>query len=214
MKNILKGLLVLSFLFSGMIHAQSDKKAEELMESVVEKTASYENLKAELAYTMVNKEMDIDEKKSGIIYVKGDSYRIEMEGQIIISDGTTIWTFIVDSDEVMVSDVDESDESISPNKILTTYNEDYKAKFDQDNKYKNSDLKMINLKPNDGNQFEKLSLLVNEKSLSLENFSVYDKSGNVFTYHIIDLQPNLELPDTTFTFNPADYPDVDVIDMR
>jgi outer membrane lipoprotein-sorting protein len=137
-----------------------------------------------------------------------------MEGQIIISDGKTIWTFIVDSDEVMVSNVDESDESISPNKILTTYNEDYKAKFDSDSKYKNSDLKLINLKPNEGNQFDQLSLLVNEKNLSLENFSVYDKSGNVFTYHIINLQPNLDLPDTTFTFNPDDYPDVDVIDMR
>ncbi|PLW97180.1 MAG: hypothetical protein C0591_07315 [Marinilabiliales bacterium] len=55
---------------------------------------------------------------------------------------------------------------------------------------------------------------MNEKNLSLENFSVYDKSGNVFTYHIINLQPNLDLPDTTFTFNPDDYPDVDVIDMR
>ena len=54
----------------------------------------------------------------------------------------------------MVSNVDEGDESISPNKILTTYNEDYKAKFDSDNKYKNSDLNLINLKPNEGNQFE------------------------------------------------------------
>ena len=137
-----------------------------------------------------------------------------MEGQIIISDGATVWTFIVDSDEVMVSDVDESDESISPNKILTTYNANYKAKFDSDNKYKNSDLKMINLKPNEGKQFEKLSLLVNERSLNLESFSVYDKNGNVFTYHIINLQPNLDLPENTFTFNPDDYPDVDVIDMR
>ena len=214
MKILFRSLTVFGFLLTGILYAQSDKKAEELLENVVNKTASYENLKAELAYTMVNHEMDIDEKKSGIIYLKGDSYRIEMEGQIIISDGKTIWTFIVDSDEVMVSNVEEGDESISPNKILTTYNEDYKAKFDSDNKYKNSDLKLINLKPNEGNQFERISLLVNEKNLSLENFSVYDKSGNVFTYHIIDLQPNIDLPDTTFTFNPDDYPDVDVIDMR
>jgi outer membrane lipoprotein-sorting protein len=214
MKIIFKSLIVIGILSSGILNAQSDKKAEELLEKVVNKTASYENLKAELAYTMVNHEMDIDEKKSGIIYLKGDSYRIEMEGQIIISDGATIWTFIIDADEVMVSDVDESDESISPNKILTTYNEDYKAKFDSDNKYKNSDLKLINLKPNEGNQFERMSLLVNENNLSIENFSVYDMSGNVFTYHIINLQPNIDLPDTTFTFNPEDYPDVDVIDMR
>ena len=145
MKILFRSLLVFGFLITGILYAQSDKKAEELLENVVNKTASYENLKAEIAYTMVNHEMDIDEKKSGIIYLKGDSYRIEMEGQIIISDGITIWTFIVDSDEVMVSNVEEGDESISPNKILTTYNEDYKAKFDSDNKYKNSDLKLITI---------------------------------------------------------------------
>ena len=134
------------FILSGILTAQSDKKAEELLEKVINKMAAYENFKAELSYTMVNKEMDIDEKKTGVIFVKDDSYRIEMEGQVIISDGTTIWTYIQDSEEVMISDVEAEEESISPSKILTTYNEDYKAKFDVDKKLKNVDLKCISLK--------------------------------------------------------------------
>lgn len=209
-----KVLIVFALLMSIVSFAQSDKDAEDLLKKIVDKMAGYKNFKAELSYTMVNKEMDINEKKTGFIYVQGDKYRIEMEGQIIISDSKTIWTYIVDSEEVMVSNVEEDDESISPNKILTTYSEDYKAKFDNDSKYKNSELKLIDLKPNDRKQFEKMSILVNEKHLTLDNFSVYDKNGNVFTYHIINLKPNLELPKGTFTFNPSDYPDVDVIDMR
>lgn len=202
------------FILSGILTAQSDKKAEELLEKVINKMAAYENFKAELSYTMVNKEMDIDEKKTGVIFVKDDSYRIEMEGQVIISDGTTIWTYIQDSEEVMISDVEAEEESISPSKILTTYNEDYKAKFDVDKKLKNVDLKCISLKPNEGKQFENMRIEVNEKKLTLESFSLNDKNGNVFTYFIINLEPNLELPDDTFTFDPAKYPDVDVIDMR
>jgi len=211
---IISGFIAILFLLSGALIAQPDKKAEKLLESVVNKTASYKNFKADLSYTMVNKEMDIHEKKSGVIYVEGDKYRIEMEGQVIISDGKTVWTYLEDSQEVMVSDVDDSDETISPTKILTSYNENYKAKFDSDGKYKNSDLKLINLKPNDGKQFEKLSLLVNEKSLEIENFSVYDKNGNVFTYYIVKLEPNIDLPENFFSFDEKDYPDVEVIDMR
>lgn len=210
---IICGLIVF-FALNQILVAQPDKKAEQLLKNVVDKMASYENLKADLSYTMVNKEMDINEKKTGVIYVKGDSYRIEMEGQVIISDGKTVWTYLAESDEVMVSDVDESDENISPNRILTSYDKNYKAKFDSDNKYKNSDLKLINLKPNEGKQFEKLSMLVNEKTLSLDNFSVYDKGGNIFTYYIINLEHNLNLPANTFTFRTEDYPDVEVIDMR
>ncbi|MCF6170309.1 MAG: outer membrane lipoprotein carrier protein LolA [Bacteroidales bacterium] len=211
MKNI---LVVLVMITGGMLFGQSAKKAEQLLEEVVNKTASYKNMRVEISYTMVNKEMDINEKRGGLIFISGDNYRIEMEGQIIISNGKTVWTYLVDSEEVLVSDLESNDENISPTKILTTYNSDYKARFDTDNKYKNADLKAINLRPNDGKQFEKMSLLVNQKNKSLESFSIYDKNGNVFTYHILKLTPNLDLPENTFTFNPEDYPDVEVVDMR
>ncbi|MFK5854638.1 MAG: outer membrane lipoprotein carrier protein LolA [Bacteroidota bacterium] len=211
----MKNLLIIFTIFSTIsLMAQSDKEAEKLLEDVISKTSSYKNFKADLSYTMLNVEMGIDEKKSGVIYVQGDSYRIEMEGQVIISDGKTIWTYLADSEEVMVSDVDDSDESISPTQILTKYNDSYKAKFGTDKKYKNSNLKEICLIPIDKNNFEKMSVIVNVNKLSLENFSVYDANGNVFTYHIINLQSDLDLPEGTFNFDYAKYPDVEVIDMR
>lgn len=211
MKNL---LTILILIISLGAYAQSDKQASKLLEDVIDRTSSYKNFKANLSYTMVNIEMGIDEKKAGVIYVNGDNYRIEMEGQIIISDGSTIWTYLVDSEEVMVSNMADIEESISPTDILTKYNESYKAKFNNDKKYKNSNLKEIELKPNDRNNFEKMSVIVNANKLSLENFSVYDANGNVFTYHIVDLMPNLDLPEDTFTFDYSKYPDVEVIDMR
>lgn len=209
-----KLFFVITLLISVSLIAQSDKDAEKLLEEVITKTSSYTNFKADLSYTMVNAEMGIDEKKSGVIYVQGDSYRIEMEGQVIISDGITIWTYLEDSEEVMVSNVADNEESVSPTQILTQYNESYKAKFSNDKKYKNSNLKEIELKPIDKHNFEKMSVIVNSSKLSLENFSVYDANGNVFTYHIINLLPNLDLPADTFTFDYDKYPDVEVVDMR
>ena len=204
---------LLMFSFWGL-QAQSKKQAEKLLESVIDKVASYKNFEADLSYTMVNTEMNIDEKKTGKIFVSGDKYRIEMSGQIIISDGKTLWTYLEDSQEVMVSNLEDNDESISPTKILTSYNKDYDARFDKDANYKNSNLKLIILKPSKGKNFEKMSVLVNEKKMMLENFSVYDQNGNVFTYHIIDLKPNVKLPADTFIFDTKKYPDVEVVDMR
>jgi len=211
MKNYLLSLLVLAMMPA---LAQNEKDAEKLLESVINKTASYSNFKAQLAYTMVNAEMNIDEKKTGVIYVQGDSYRIEMEGQEIISDGKTVWTYLPDSKEVMVSEVLETEESFSPTKILTQYNDDYDARFDADSKYKNANLKVINLKASEGKNFDRISVTVNLEKLSLESFSMYDKDGNVFTYQIVLLEPNLNLSANTFVFNVKDYPGVDVVDMR
>ncbi len=194
--------------------AQNEKDAESLLKQVIDKTASYKNFKADLGYTMVNVEMDIDEEKTGVIYVQGDAYRLEMEGQMIICDGKTVWTYLPDSEEVMVSDVEDSDESISPTKILSKYGDDYKARFDTDKKLQGTDLKQISLKAEDGNNFDKLSVVVNAREVSLVSFSIYDKNGNIFTYQIQSLQPNITIPDSTFTFVAANFPDVEVIDMR
>ncbi len=214
MKTIKFGMAAVLLLSFISIQAQSKKKAEALLENVINKIASYQNFEAELSYTMVNTEMNIDEKKTGKIYVSGDKYRIEMPGQIIISDGKTLWTYLEDSQEVMVSNLEDNDESISPTTILTSYNKDYDARFDKDATYKNSNLKQIILKPSKGKNFEKMSVLVNSKNMTLENFSVYDQNGNVFTYHIVDLKPNVKLPEDTFTFDTKKYPDVEVVDMR
>lgn len=209
-----KILTIVAILIAGTIMAQSDKEAAKLLEDVINNISSYNNFKANLSITMVNSDMGIDEKKSGVIFVQGDGYRIEMEGQSIISDGSTIWTFIEDSEEVMISNVEDSEESISPTQILEKYSDSYKAKFSQNKKYKNSHLKEIILKSNDKDDSEKLSVIVNDNKLSLENFSVYDVNGNVFTYYIIDLQSNIDLPKDTFLFDFSKFPNVEVIDMR
>jgi len=206
-------LALLLFSFWG-VQAQSKKQAEKLVESVINQIASYNNFVADLSYTMVNTEMDIDEKKTGKIYVSGDKYRIEMPGQTIISDGKTLWTYLEDSQEVMVSNMEDNDESISPTKILTSYDKNYDARFSKDATYKNSNLKLVELKPTEGKNFEKMSVLINQKKLELENFSVYDKNGNVFTYHIINMKPNTDLPADTFTFDSKKHPGVEVVDMR
>jgi outer membrane lipoprotein-sorting protein len=211
MKNL---ILIITLFTSITVFAQSNKEAEKLVKNVIEKISAYDNFAADVSYTMVNTEMDINEKMTSHIIVSGDKYRVEMEGQIIFSDGVTLWTYIVDSEEVMVSDVSESEVGISPTSILTSYDENYKSSFDNAKKYKNSDVKKVDLKTSEDKGFQELSLMINQKNLSIEGFSVYDMNGNVFTYHIIDLKPDIEIEENTFTFVASDYPDVEIIDMR
>jgi len=209
-----KIVFVIAFLSTISVSGQSAKEAEKLVKDVINKISSYDNFSAELSYTMINIEMDINEKKTGTILVSGDKYRVEMEGQIIFSDGVTLWTYIVDSEEVMVSEAEDSEGGISPTSILTTYDENYKSSFDNDKKYKNSDIKKVDLKTSEDKGFQKLSLIINQSKLSLESFSVYDMNGSVFTYHIIDLKPNINIEEGTFNFDADKHPDVEVIDMR
>ena len=204
MKDLLrfKWLLIVALLFGGALQAKNG--AEELMKKTLDKVNSYHNFKADLSYTMDNKQMNIHEKKVGTIFVEGDKFRIAMAGQIIISDGKNVWTVIKDSKEVMLNSVDPSNpSSFSPTAILKRY-ADYKVKLDKH--ASKGHLKILLLTSKKETTFKKVTITIEEPGLLLKSISLYDQQGNVFTYHISHFQSNVKVPAGTFTFRPQDFP--------
>jgi len=205
MKNLLrfKWLLVAALLFAGALQARNTP--EGLLKKTLDKMTSYHNFKANLSYTMDNKQMNIHEKKSGTIFVEGDKFRIELEGQIIISDGKNVWTIIKDSKEVMLTAVDPTNpSSFSPTAILKRY-ADYKVRMEK-RADKGNPIKTLVLTSKKETNFKKLTLVIDESKLLLKDFSLYDKQGNVFTYHISNFRSDLKVAPGTFTFRPEDFP--------
>jgi outer membrane lipoprotein-sorting protein len=199
-----KWLLIIALLFAGSA-LQAKNSPEELLKKTLDKMTSLHNFKANLSYTMDNKQMNIHEKKTGTIFVEGDKFRIELEGQIIISDGKNVWTIIKDSKEVMLNSVDPSNpNSFSPTAILKRY-VDYKARFDKHGD-RNSSIKTLMLTSKKETTYKKLELVIDEHKLELKDISLFDKQGNVFTYHITNFHANLKTAPGTFTFRPEDFP--------
>ncbi len=212
MKTFLKTLLILLLLTSGSVYAQ--KSADDLIKQVVDKTRALKNLKIDFVYSMVNEKASINETKSGILYINGDAYRIELDGQLVISDGKTVWTYLEDSNEVMVSNTGDGDEAMTPSTLLTSYYKDYKTTFVNDKQNSSKGLKTIELKPTTGKKFSKMQLGISESKLQLMNLSIFDNGGNVFTYDLNKMVADSNLTATFFQFNPKQYPGVEVVDMR
>ena len=64
------------------------------------KTKSYSSIKAEFTNTFSNTITDLNESQSGTIYLKENAYKLELESQIIISDGETNWIYLIDEEEI------------------------------------------------------------------------------------------------------------------
>ncbi|MBN2615189.1 MAG: outer membrane lipoprotein carrier protein LolA [Bacteroidales bacterium] len=199
-------LLLAMIFMAGNLMAHESKKedAEVLLKKAMDKMSAYKNFKANLSYTMDNKDMNIHEKKSGTIFVEGDKYRIDMGAQVIISDGKDVWTVLRDSKEVMLTSVDPNDpSSISPTNILSKY-ADYKAKIDHEDAAK--DLVTLELNTKKDANYKKVTITLNTKTFELQSFSLYDDQGSVYTYHIVNLKSNLTFPAGTFTYRAKDFP--------
>ncbi len=210
MKIKINTLLLFAFLFSGTAFAQND--AQALLKKTLNKMSAYKNFQSDLSYTMDNEQNNIHEKKTGTIYVEGDKFRIELMGQIIISDGKNMWTVIKDSKEVMLSALDPDDPSnVSPTKILEEYS-DYDAKFAKGQKKGN--LKTLVLTSKKKATFNKVTITIDASKDLVKQFSLYDNDGNVFTYDIFNFKANVDFPKGTFTYDPKQFPGYELEDMR
>lgn len=190
-----------------------DPKASALLDEVSAKTKSYKSIKVDFSFTMVNTKAKINEEKTGTLWLSGDKYKMSAAGQTVICDGKTIWTYLAESNEVQVNLLDNKDDAMTPSKLLTSYNSNYKSKIIRD---KNSDpnIELVELIPNSSKNFTKAILGIDKTKKQVKSFVLYDKSGNTFTYKIKTFITNTPLTGADFTFDASKFPGVEVIDMR
>jgi outer membrane lipoprotein-sorting protein len=197
-------LLILSSIVSLNIIAQN---AEDFLNSVIEKNKSYDDISIVFNYNVINKEAGYNESMTGYASIKGNFYILNVDGQEMISDGKTLWTHLIDDEEVMISEVTEDNNS--PLAIIESFSQNISVNFIENN----TEIKAIEIKENDGESFEKI-ILTTDKDLKIKKVHAYLSDGNEFVYEITEFTTNQNLPDSMFTFNESLYPDVEVIDMR
>jgi outer membrane lipoprotein-sorting protein len=197
-------------------NAQSkDKQATDILDEVTAKTKAYESIKMDFTYQMENPEANINETTSGSALVSGDKYRLDIAGQLVISDGTTLWTVIKDAEEVQVNEVSDNNEAFSPTKMLTDYSKNYKSKLISKTQAINGvDVYILELTPNKKENFKNVNLYVRRSEMQPYRIEIYDYNGSVYTYTLTSFKPNVAVKAGDFTFVESQYPDYEIIDMR
>ena len=214
MRKLITSSLIL---LSSTIFAQ-DQIAKETLERLKIATRSYENLTInfEFNYKWENpdnkKALLIDESFNGILITKGDKFLLEINNQIIINDGKTQWIYLADMNEVQIINNSPEDNMMNLNKLFDTYEEDYKYTYVGTVSEKGKRLQIINLFPKKSQEFIKITIAVDATRNQLERVTAKDKNGASYTYLIKSSKSNTIIK--PFNFNIADFPDVEVIDLR
>ena len=111
-RNIIAGLVLL--FAAQTLMAQNN--AEAIVRLMVDQMKSHKNVEMSYKY-QVNHEGQTTETQQGKAWLQGEAYKVEMVEQQIISDGKTIWTYLVDEGEVMVSNATDGTDN-TPLKLL------------------------------------------------------------------------------------------------
>ncbi|MBW8323478.1 MAG: outer membrane lipoprotein carrier protein LolA [Prolixibacteraceae bacterium] len=216
MKRLFLISILLVFATAGF--SQQDAKAKEILEKVTKTTQSLASLDAKFSFEMNNKAENIKEKSVGSIILKNKKYKLDIPqmGLQVTCDGKTIWTYLVNSNEVTIANLDEStDELMDPAKIFTIYERGFNYKFINESVDAGVPVYNIDLTPQKPTgDIQKIKIMIDKQKMLIRGANMTGKDGNTYLVSVSQFKTDGVYKDTDFIFDPKKYKGIEVIDMR
>ena len=220
MKNFFTTLVLSMFCIAVMIAqpkdmGKSDPEAKKVLDGVSAKFKTFKSVQSNFSLKIQNSAGKNLGTKSGTVYMKGTKYRVTLTGQEIFCDGNNISTYDKSANELTITKLDPSANSLTPQKIFTNF-------YDKDFLYKLNDggtaaktIQEVELTPTDKSKpFFKVLLFIDKKTQTITSTKVYEKAGNIYTYAVAKMNTNALVNDSQFLFDAKKYPGVEVVDLR
>ncbi len=208
-------ITLILFLTGSLAFAQYDPKALEILEAMSKKYKNLTSFQANLTSSLTNETDGINEEFKGKITVKGDMFKLVLDDQEIINNGTTVWTYLPSAKEVNIDNVDPDTDEMNPSKFYIMYEKGYKYLYLEDQTDGGVLCEVIDLVPEKKDaQYFKIRMNIAKKEKNIQSWTMFDKSGNRYKYSISKFEPNVKVDDNFFSFDPKKFPGVEVIDLR
>jgi outer membrane lipoprotein carrier protein len=197
----------------------SDPAAKKVLDKIRKKYNGYKTL--ELTFSLnIEVPGETTQVQKGAISQSGDNqYRLDMNDQIIISDGKTTWVYLKKGNEVQINDADPKDTEsglYSPKDLLNRYNKgDYLYAITDKVTEGGKVYTHIEFKPKDkSSEYSKLRLSIDEKSGTIQSIKAFAKDGSRYTFTVKKLTPNKVFDASYFKFDASKFPGAKVEDLR
>jgi outer membrane lipoprotein carrier protein len=192
-----------------------EEKAKKILVDVESRYKSAKALRADFIYEMKNDANKAKEEVKGSFVMKKNKFKLKLADQEIYNNGTTVWTYLKDANEVNISDYSPESEDITPEKVFTLYKKDYKYVFIREFTENGKVYEEIDLQPTDrSKKIYKIRLVINKKTKSIKSWEIFEKNQNRFKYTVNSIEYNVAVDDTFFVFDKKKYPKVTEVDLR
>ena len=202
-----KNLLILILIFSLNINAQNDPRAENLLSNVSEKIDKAESYRIDFKYTLENKLEGINQDADGTVTIQGDNYLLNFMGITQICDGTSIYSIVPENEEVIISNIEESeDQTIKPSKLLNFYREGYLILWDKLHSDFNKKIQFVKLIPSNSEadiNYLLLGIDISNNTISKLVEIGKNKTKTILNVNSITFDPVFE--QDIFIFNENNY---------
>lgn len=204
-KNIIACLFLL--FVTQAVTAQNN--AETIIRQLVDQIKSHKNVEMTFNYQISSDGKNLSDAQKGHAWLEGESYKIEMADQQTISNGKIIWSYLIDDEEVMVSNATDGTDN-TPLKLLTSLDKDYAATLSGIDTQGIATIELANPK----GQYKRVTLRTSTKKTELKSADIYLEDGSKIIVKVEEMKFDQTLGKDFFRFDEKTHPKVEVIDMR
>lgn len=195
--------------------AQDAAKGKTILNKVSKKYKQYKNFKADFKQTLFLGKSNKSESENSTLYVKGNAFRLDTKDQNIYCDGTTMWSYLKDDNQVSISNFNSATLGFNPAEIFTIYEKGFSYAYMGDEKIAGKNYNLVELTPTDKSKnFYKVKMFIDPANSLVKQVELFEKNGNRTTISVTNFESNLNLGAGTFTFSKSAHPNVEVIDYR
>lgn len=200
----------------GNTHAQDDPKSKAIVDKLMAKAKGWSAFEADFTSRLQSTKDKLDVKQEGNMKVKGKKFRLVLDKNTVINDGTVLYTYNKDNNEVTLSDPSEMDSDLDPSTLFTQYEKGFKSQFVEEKVDAGVPVQVVKLFPLEPAKkpFHTVVITVDKSKTEPRSVQVLYKDGNIVTYTLKRFTADPQLADALFTFDKSKHPGVEVNDMR
>lgn len=207
---VLSGLLLVAAAMSGY----AADTAQDALDRVHKKYDQLDDAEVRFTQKVKFAVAKLEQEVSGTLqFKKPGKYRVEFEGQLVVTNGETVWSYSGQNNQVLIDRFKPDEHSLSPERILTAAPEDYAATFIGREKTARGEALVLKLVPRSASSLVKsMKLWVHESDWLIHRAEMLDQHGKETSYQVLSFKTNSGIPDSRFVYQvPAG---VEIVDLR
>lgn len=187
---------------------EPDKKLEEIVDEVQSKYEKIGDFHSKFTQEATVKALNKVQKAQGEVWFKKPgkmrwNYYRPAKDQIV-SDGNTIWLYNSDEKQVVRSPLEKVVDVPTTNTFLSglgNLKEQFNAQFSEPKSVDENGNYLIILTPKKSDeQYDKVTIAVDRKTMVVKDIYLYDPFGNVTKVKLENMEVNKGVPDSLFKF--------------
>ena len=160
-------------------------------------------------------ESEVIDRLNGQASVAKEKFVVKFQEQHIYCNGPVLWTYLVESQELTISNFEPEESEIDPTNIYDIYREGFTFEYKRQDSVNGDLVHVIELiSTNEDSDFTNIIMYIGQKDSYLKGWDLIDYAGAKTAFEVSKFSPNKTFDATFFEFNAEENPVQHTEDLR